>query len=102
MNTEVISWYPQVWGGTILEISDSELTDLQWNWGDSVVTARNCSLKIAYAMQEVTYHIYDSTKKGDVTAIHDSKIYLYDTRVEGSVVEIGIGQVFIDGEPYEG
>jgi hypothetical protein len=67
-----------------------------------VVTARNCFLEIAYAMQEVTYHIYDSTIQGDVTAIDDSQIYLYDTRVEGSVVEIGNGQVFIDGEPYEG
>lgn len=102
VDSEVISWYPQVWGGTVLEISDSELADLQWNGGDSVVTARNCSLEIAYAMQEVTYHIYDSTITGDVTAIDDSKIYLYNSRVEGSVVEIGNGQVFIDGEPYEG
>lgn len=66
-----------------------------------MVTARSCSLEIAYAMQEVTYRIYDSTILGDVTAIDDFNIYLYNTRVEGSIAEIGNGQVFIDGEPYE-
>lgn len=102
INTDVVEWYPQVFGGTVLEISNSKLADLQWNGGDSVVTLRNCTLQIATAMQEVNYFIHDSVIDGDVTATEDSKIYLYSTTVGGRIIELDNGQVFIDNEPYEG
>lgn len=101
IDTEVVEWYPQVFGGTVLEISDSNLADLQWNGGDSVIIARNCTMSIATAMQEVNYFIYDSEISGDVTATADSKIYLFSTEVQGRIMELDNGQVFIDDEPYE-
>jgi len=61
VNSTVTRWYPQVFGGSVLEISDSDLADLQWNGGDSVIIVRNCTVSIAYAMQEVDYYIYNST-----------------------------------------
>ena len=102
VNSEVTYWYPQAWDGAIVEITDSDLADLQWNGGDSQVTVRNSRLHMAFAMHNVTYRIYNSTIWGEVSAIEDSTIYLYDTYVEGSIFERENGQVFIDDDPYEG
>jgi hypothetical protein len=101
INTDVVEWYPQVFGGTVLDISNSNLADLQWNGGDSVIIVRNCTASIAFAMQEVNYFIYDSVITGDITATDDSKIFLYNTEVRGRVIELENGQVFIDTQPCE-
>lgn len=102
VNSEVSHWYPQAWGGAKVEITNSDLADLQWNGGDSVVTVRDSSLAIAFAMDNVTYYIHDSTIWGEVAATDNSRIYLYNTEVMGSIFERGNGQVFIDDQPYEG
>ena len=102
INSEVTYWYPQAWEGAKVEISDSDLADLQWNGGDSEVTVRDSQLQIAYSMDNVTYRIYNSTIWGEVVATDNSTIYLFDTHVEGNIRERDNGQVFIDDEPYEG
>lgn len=101
VDSDIIMWYPQAWGEAKVEISDSYLGDLQWNGGDSQVTVRNSSMSIAYAMDNVTYRIYDSTIWGEVAATHNSTIYLYNTTVSGNIFERENGQVFINDEPYE-
>jgi len=100
VNSTVTRWYPQVHGGAVLEISDSYLADLQANDGDSVLIVRNCTVQIAIANEEVTYYIYDSTIQWEVTATADSRIFLYNTEVGGTITELDNGQVFIDDEPY--
>ena len=101
VNTTVYGWYPQVAGGAVLEISDSDLQDLKCNYHDSVIIVRNCTVDLAFAMEEVTYYFYNSTIQGDITATDDSRIFLYNTEVVwGNITEIGNGQVFIDDEPY--
>ncbi len=102
VNSEISYWYPQAWGGAKVEISDSDIADLQWNGGDSQITVRNSRLHMVLAMDNVTYRIYNSTILGEVSATANSTIYLYDTYVKGSIFERDNGQVFIDDQPYDG
>ncbi len=100
VNTTVTSWYPQVFGGAVLEISDSDLADLQWSGDQAKVIVRNSSLQIAFSKNEVVYEIYDSVIQGDVTATEHSRIYLYSTEVHGNIQEIGDGKVFVNGGEF--
>ena len=56
LNTEVTSWYPQAWNGATIELSDSDLADLQNNGRDSKLIVRNSKVDIAIAWQNVGYN----------------------------------------------
>ncbi len=94
-NTTVTSWYPQAFGGAVMELSNCDLADLQWNGDNANVIVKNSSLSIAYARHNVTYEIYDSAIGQDVTATDNSRIYLYNTRVGGDIQETESGRVIV-------
>ena len=91
VNTKVTCWYPQAFNNVIVEIHDSDLADLQWNIGEVTFIIYNSTCVTALSMQEVEYQFYDSYIHGDVTAKDDSKIYLYNTEVNGEYYEVDNG-----------
>ena len=97
INTYVTSWYPQAFGGAVMEISDSDLADLQWSGDKAKVIVRNTNMQIALARNNVAYYIYDSVINGDVTAKENGTIYLSNTQVNGNFNEVDNGRIFIDG-----
>ena len=50
------------------------------------------------AREKVTYKIYDSTITGEVVAHDDAAIYLYNTKVQGKIKEVGKWKIFVDGK----
>jgi hypothetical protein len=98
VRTEVTSWYPQAWNNATIEVSDSDLADVQWNGQDARVVVRQSNVLIAIARHNVTYMFYDSVIAQDVIAEENSRIYLYNTTVRGEVREADNGMVFVDGE----
>jgi hypothetical protein len=98
VRTEVTSWYPQAWNNATIEISDSDLADVQWNGQDARIVIRQSNALIAIARHNVTYMFFDSVIAQDVIAEENSRIYLYNTTVKGEMREAGNGMVFVDGE----
>ncbi|HIG98590.1 TPA: hypothetical protein HA231_04165 [Candidatus Woesearchaeota archaeon] len=100
LNTEVTSWYPQAWNGATIELADSDLADLQNSGRDSKVIVRDSKVDIAIARENVIQAYYDSEIRQDVIVHDEAKIYLYNTKVGGRILENGNGKVFVDGQPY--
>lgn len=98
VNTQVTSWYPQAWNNATVEISNSDLADVQFNGGTSTVIIRNSTASIAIAREKVTYRFYNSVIEQDVIAHDNSEIYLHNTTVKGQLIETGNGKIFIDGK----
>ncbi len=101
INTEVTSWYPQAFEKATLDISYSDLADLQWNSGSSHVIVRDSTSSMVFGRDSVVYEIYDSKIEGDVIATENSKIYLNNTRVDGDLKEVGSGKIYVDDERIE-
>lgn len=95
VNTSVRDWYPQAWNKAVVEISNSDLADLQSNGGTANLIIRNSTALIAIARERVTYKFYDSVIKQDAIAHDDARIYLHNTEVKGEIKEIGNGKVFV-------
>lgn len=100
INTEVTSWYPQAFQEATLEITYSDLADLQWNSGNAHVIVRDSTSSMVFGRDNVQYDIYDSKIKGDIVATDNSKIYLYNTRVDGDLKEINSGEIYVDGKRW--
>ena len=100
VNTFVRDWYPQAFNSAHVEIVDSDLADLQSNSGNAIIVVRNSVSSLAIARENVSYQFYDSTITGDVVAHDTAQIYLYDTKVDGVIKEVGGGKVFVDGKRY--
>lgn len=98
LNTSVRSWYPQAWNGATIELSDSDLADLQNNGKDSKLIISNSKVDIAIARQNVVQLYYDSEIRQDVIVHDDAMIHLYNMKVGGRMIENGNGQIFIDGK----
>lgn len=98
VNTQVTSWYPQAWNNATMEISDSDLADIQYNGATSTVIIRNSRVSIAISRENVTYMFYDSSIEQDAIAHDTSRIFLYNTTVKGEKREVGNGKIFVDGE----
>ncbi len=101
INTSVRDWYPQAWNNASIEISDSDLADVQWNGGTSRIIVRRSNVFIATGRNNVTYEFFDSFIRDDVIAQDNSTIYLYNTKVGGSITELGNGRIFVDGKRLE-
>lgn len=97
INTTVTDWYPQAWRRATLEIRNSDLADVNWNGNQAHVIVRNSTASIATGRMQVRYEFYDSAIMGDVTAMDDARIDLYNTRVGGRIIEVGHGKVFVHG-----
>lgn len=102
INSEVTSWYPQAWNGATIELSDSDLADLQNSGEHSKVIVRNSKVDIAIARFDIVHQYYDSEIRQDVIVHDDAKIYLHNTKVGGRLLEFGNGKIFIDGAEYAG
>ena len=100
VHTFVRDWYPQAFNNARVEIEDSDLADLQSNSGNAIIVVRNSVSSLAIARENVSYQFYDSTIMGDVVAHDTAQIYLYDTKVDGVIKEVGGGKVFVDGKRY--
>ncbi|TAL47383.1 hypothetical protein EPN87_02950 [archaeon] len=98
VNTFVRDWYPQAWNNATVEISDSDLADVQFSGATATVIVRNSNAAIAIARDHVTYMFYNSTIKQDAIANENSRIYLYNTKVNGAMLENDDGEIFIDGK----
>ncbi|HIH42904.1 TPA: hypothetical protein HA246_04635 [Candidatus Woesearchaeota archaeon] len=101
INTFTRDWYPQAFNNATIEISDSDLADLQNYGGTSRAIVRNSNAMIAIARENVTYYFYDSIINQDVIAHDNANIYLYNTKVKGRILENGNGKVWVDGKRLE-
>ena len=81
-------------------MADSDLADLQNSGRDSKVIVRDSKVDIAIARENVIQAYYDSEIRQDVIVHDEAKIYLYNTKVGGRILENGNGKVFVDGQPY--
>lgn len=100
-NTSVTSWYPQAWNGAVVEVSDSDLADVQFNGGNSTVIIRNSSIAILFGREDVKYYIYSSKIMQDVIGKGNSIIHLNDTYIYGKVMRMENSTIFIDGKKFE-
>lgn len=93
INTFVRDWYPQAWDNAVVEISDSDLADIQSNGGQAKVIIRDSTAMLAIARESVQYEFYYSVIKQDAIAHDNARIYLHNTKVGGEIKEIGNGKV---------
>ena len=100
INTFTRDWYPQAFNNATIEISDSDLADLQNYGGTSRAIVRNSNAMIAIARENVTYYFYDSVINQDAIAHDNANIYLYNTKVNGKLIEDGNGKVWVDGKRW--
>ncbi len=98
INTKTRDWYPQGRSNSTIEISDSDLADINYNGETATIIVKNSNAAIAVGRDNVTYIFYDSKIAGDVSATMNSKIYLYNTKVGGNLNEAENGQIYIDGK----
>ncbi|GEM_PF-1980201 len=101
MNTYVKSWYPQAWNGATMDISESDLADVQFNGGNSTVIIRNSSIEILFGKEGVKYYIYDSKIHQDVIGQANSEIHLNNTYVYGRVLRLENSSIFIEGKELQ-
>lgn len=98
INTKTRDWYPQGRGNSTVEISNSDLADINYNGETATIIVRNSNAAIAIGRMNATYLFYDSKINGDVSATENSQIYLYNTTASGNFNEAGNGKIFINGE----
>ncbi len=101
VNSEVTSWYPQAWNGAKIELVDSDLSDLQNNGRGSTIIVRDSKVDIAIARENVVQKYYRSGIRQDVIVHDEARIYLFNTTVEGRLIENGNGKIFIDGKEID-
>ena len=96
VNTTTLPWSPIVSGNNRLVITNSELADNAFSFGNGVVVVSDSSLSYVRGNDAVRIDIVRSSVAGDVVAGGDSLITLTDSLVGGRIVEEDRGRVVRD------
>jgi len=95
VNVKTERWSPIVGGNNTLIITNSDLADNAFSWGDAKVVIENSTASFLRAQDSVQMTIKNSIIYGDVIAVGNGKIILINTEVKGKIVEEDNGKVLI-------
>lgn len=95
INVKTERWSPIVGGNNTLIITNSDLADNAFSWGNAKVVIENSTASFLRAQDSVQMIIKNSIIYGDVIAVDNGKITLINTEVKGKIVEEGNGEVLI-------
>ena len=94
-NVKTESWSPIVGGNNTLIITNSDLADNAFSWGNAKVIIENSTASSLRSQDSVQMFIKNSIIYGDVIAVNDGKITLINTEVKGKIVKENNGEVLI-------